>query len=522
MKKNILLLFCFTTIALRIFPQGICNPDGNIIIYSNYDGGDLQINIDEDVPNIRIGLCSYESMDIVITGPYVSNVVEVVYAGYDDDGTTSVSGVSSSIVDILLYPPVTLEDEDGYDYVICAYECDTDYVPGGCNTVDQLTDYFLTLFSGTFRYSYLQYEVFDEDEYYISEGGNCCFDGMGSTVAVDIAVTGITSVLGGCNMTAAEEITVTVLNNGPGSISAIPLNLSVDGMPAVTETAFISLDEGDSGSYTFSATADLSEPGLHSIDVYASLADDPVPSNDTYSTDPVTLPSPEDALPEDISGCDELTLDAENTGATYTWNTGASTQQIVVTESGTYSVTTNLAGCSITETIDVTVNYSPIASFTYTDVGLTLTFTNTSTDADSYAWDFGDGSTSTLSDPAYTYTAAGEYTITLTVTNACGTDVYTTLVQVSTAILETAHVSSFNIYPNPASEHVIVDVVLTETLPVSLVLIDVLGAKLYNFDAGMIQYVKKAIETHVFSAGMYMLEVWAADVSLSRKLLIIQ
>ncbi len=133
------------------FSQGICDPGGNIIIYSNYDGGTLNIDIDEDIPNIRIGICSYESVTINITGTYIDNVVEVLYAGYDSDGSTEVTGVSSGIVDILLYPPATISDPDGYPYIICAYDCDTLYVPGGCNTVEQLPNYFFKKLIAHFR-----------------------------------------------------------------------------------------------------------------------------------------------------------------------------------------------------------------------------------------------------------------------------------------------------------------------------------------------------------------------------------
>lgn len=43
----------------------------------------------------------------------------------------------------------------------------------------------------------------------------------------------------------------------------------------------------------------------------------------------------------------------------------------------------------------------------------------------SYAWTFGDGGTSTAQNPGHTYTAAGSYTVTLTVTNAAGSDIET-------------------------------------------------------------------------------------------------
>lgn len=140
MKK--LLLSCFALFPVAAFAQGTCNEAGNLIIYSNYDGGDITIDIDQDIPDIRIGICSYEAIDIEITGDYVDNVTQVLYAGYDSGSGTSISGVDAAITDILLYPPATITDPDGYPYIICAYECDTDYVPGGCNTVEQVTDYF--------------------------------------------------------------------------------------------------------------------------------------------------------------------------------------------------------------------------------------------------------------------------------------------------------------------------------------------------------------------------------------------
>lgn len=173
MKK--LLLSCFAFLPVVASAQGTCNEAGNLLIYSNYDGGDITIDIDQDIPDIRIGICSYEAIDIEITGDYVDNVTQVLYAGYDSGSGTSISGVDAAITDILLYPPATIDDPDGYPYIICAYDCDTDYVPGGCNTVEQVTDYFQVELGGTLRYSFMQYGVWSGGDYLMSEGGNCCY-----------------------------------------------------------------------------------------------------------------------------------------------------------------------------------------------------------------------------------------------------------------------------------------------------------------------------------------------------------
>ncbi len=55
---------------------------------------------------------------------------------------------------------------------------------------------------------------------------------------------------------------------------------------------------------------------------------------------------------------------------------------------------------------------------------LAVTFTNSSTGTAplTYSWAFGDGGTSTATSPVYTYTTPGTYSVTLTATNACGTD----------------------------------------------------------------------------------------------------
>ena len=78
----------------------------------------------------------------------------------------------------------------------------------------------------------------------------------------------------------------------------------------------------------------------------------------------------------------------------------------------------------------------PNASFTVSPASgkapLKVSFKDTSTNAPSkWAWDFGDGSTSTSQKPTHTYDSPGDYTATLTVTNAAGSDTATNHVTVT-------------------------------------------------------------------------------------------
>ena len=68
----------------------------------------------------------------------------------------------------------------------------------------------------------------------------------------------------------------------------------------------------------------------------------------------------------------------------------------------------------------------PAAGFFFVPKGqyrapVTLNFTDTSANyPDSWSWDFGDGTHSVRKNPSHTFTAPGEYTVTLTVSNAFG------------------------------------------------------------------------------------------------------
>jgi PKD repeat protein len=78
----------------------------------------------------------------------------------------------------------------------------------------------------------------------------------------------------------------------------------------------------------------------------------------------------------------------------------------------------------------------PIADFTASPLTActtptTVFFTDQSISADSWAWDFGDGGTSTAQNPIYSYVSPGNYQVTLTATNASGSDVATDTISIS-------------------------------------------------------------------------------------------
>jgi len=78
----------------------------------------------------------------------------------------------------------------------------------------------------------------------------------------------------------------------------------------------------------------------------------------------------------------------------------------------------------------VSGNNPPVAAFTASTTSgcanFTVNFTDQSTNSPtSWSWNFGDGGTSTAQNPSHTYTSAGTYTVSLTASNAYGSDTET-------------------------------------------------------------------------------------------------
>ena len=77
--KKLLFWICFLC-ALNVQAQSSytpnCDPNGNWLLFANYDGGNLNIVVDQNIPNLKIGICTYEPVEVNISGPFAGNVAE--------------------------------------------------------------------------------------------------------------------------------------------------------------------------------------------------------------------------------------------------------------------------------------------------------------------------------------------------------------------------------------------------------------------------------------------------------------
>jgi len=189
MKINLVIIFSFFSSLL--FGQITCNTSGNLVIYSNYDGGMLTINIDQNIPNLKVGICTYEPIQVSFTGAFVGNITQVIYAGFNSiqnnnncsqgNFITSVTGVPTGIISILTNPQVGYTPTHGNGSGSwgggmsgVSGQCDTLTDANGANTPDEVVYYFQQATGGQLLFHKTQYACWLNETVNITAGGNCC------------------------------------------------------------------------------------------------------------------------------------------------------------------------------------------------------------------------------------------------------------------------------------------------------------------------------------------------------------
>lgn len=208
---------------------------------------------------------------------------------------------------------------------------------------------------------------------------------------------------------------------------------------------------------------------------------------------------------------------------TWLWNFGdggvASSQNPVhtYTAPGVYTVTllgTNAFGSGIaTQTVAVNFTQTQIIAPLVATTNQTLAFSSTAAQNAIVNWSFGDGGLSGLQSPVYTYTAAGNYTVTLTVITGTCVNTISTVIKVSDFVDETALEELNNSYqifvsPNPFSKHTKVWLSLAAESNLKIDLISTLGQDLMTLCNGTMSAGNHSFVLSDIAAGVYYLRVF--------------
>ena len=214
---------------------------------------------------------------------------------------------------------------------------------------------------------------------------------------------------GQCGDTVVLQIQVSPVtapifpNLGPycvGDVASLP-NPSVNGISGTWNPPVLNTAQPGSANYQFTPN-----PGVCATDTVLTL----------------TVLNPQINAGNDTVLCAGNTLILEASGGgNYQWNNGV-IDGIPFTPGATttYVVCGSVGNCTGCDTLLVTVNPAPNASFLSDINGYSVQFTYMGTPVNSYAWDFGDGGNATSMDPLHNYTGPGTYGVLLTVNaNGC-------------------------------------------------------------------------------------------------------
>lgn len=225
---------------------------------------------------------------------------------------------------------------------------------------------------------------------------------------------------------------------------------------------------------------------------------------------------------------DTVTL-TSSVAESYAWSTGATSQSIQVTTSGTYHVTTtNTNACDgVGQSSDVviTVNTQPVAAVSAATInGSVVSFTNASIDATTYSWDFGDFSSSTAASPNHAYAANGSYTVTLTAINGNCSDDTTFTVSITLGLDEMSALNTATIFPNPTSTNATLAIELTETSDIAIEVMNMNGqiVQAFNNETLTIGAHEFTINTVDFAEGMYFTVIRSGNATKTLKLSVIK
>lgn len=232
------------------------------------------------------------------------------------------------------------------------------------------------------------------------------------------------------------------------------------------------------------------------------------------------LPRPAVNLGNDTAICQgqSITFNAQNPGDQYLWNTGAVTQSITTTDSGSYSVTvTNGLNCFTKDTIHLAFMPNPhvdgfnfIPQF-YDQLGQVKFSLLVPTAVQSCKWDFGDGTPeSTDTTPTHTFPVnGGVFTVSVTVYNECDSYKVSLPIQINTetGIVKIAEPGDLvNIYPNPSTGLVNIQTEKDNFIQ-EVFIYDRLGRQVLQNSFGMRQTNQVKVNTGDMASGVYLIQV---------------
>jgi len=331
------------------------------------------------------------------------------------------------------------------------------------------------------------------------------------------------------SVTQAGTYSVQVTNgNGCSATDAV----------TVTENALPTVDLEDNTLYctgaTFSMLLDAGNPGAtyswnggiattqtytaNGAGTYTVTVTDANGCVNSDSTVITEVPLPIVDLGNDTAFCAgsafSLVLNAQNPGASYSWNGGvATTQTFLATQPGTYTVNvTDVYGCSQTHSIEIGSMAVPTVNLG-NDINTTnaTQVLNAGPGFTQYQWTPGGQNTAQV-----TVSQTGNYTVTVTGGNGCTASdtVHVTFINTS-SINEAGEVLGLNIFPNPGTG--VFNISTQETGTYSVHIFNLGGQTVFNHNS---TEPLTQVDISQLPAGVYLLQVRGSHTYKTERIIV--
>jgi hypothetical protein len=387
-------------------------------------------------------------------------------------------------------------------------------------------------------------------------------------LAFDAALNNVTSPEAGtwydCHNYSSVPVTIAIENMGLSALSNVPVNYSINGGPPVTETFAGPLAPGNSTTYTFTVTANLSTVAMYSIATWVSYSGDGNIYNDSTQVTVQVVSGSASSLPwienfESFTPCAtgsdcEATIcpfingstnemngagdDVDwrtNDGDTPSQSTGPSVDHTTGTATGKYVYTETSNGCDlktaeyISPCIDLTGVNLPQLDFWYhmygadmgalhVDINTNGTWTNDIMPALS-----GNYGNSWLQQSVNLSSYSGQMVnLRFRAVSATGYagDMAIDDISVSdaTSVNEVSFNNNFLLYPNPGQGVFNLSVTGSATDQLELVVTDMQGREISRQGANGNKGAVTVLDLSTYSAGVYFLHITSGKQQFHTKL----
>jgi hypothetical protein len=301
--------------------------------------------------------------------------------------------------------------------------------------------------------------------------------------------------------TCATTVTpsFTIFNAGQTNIYTSAIYYQIDNGVAQNYTWSGSLAGGHSTIVTLPAIS--TAPGNHVITIFSVT--DTLRGSFTVEATPVVN------LGADTTQCGgSITLNAQNAGALYLWSTGVTAQNIMVNQTGLYSVTvTNAQTCSAADSISVSIYVLPVvtlqlAADTVCSNGGIINLSGGGPAGGNFS---GEDVANNQFDAATAGQGSYVMSYTYTDTNSCSASASENIfVEACTAIENVTGSSGISIFPNPNGIGLLQVKVAAAFIGQTVFIFDATGGMMKQYS---ITSANEQVDINQLSAGIYLLQV---------------